>query len=202
MLRQFMAPLFGAAALLIAFYGLGAGAPIAILIGLLVWAGFWFLGWRRGSRAPMLRRSSPANAELMEAASRLETIRAASVVVQESAQRVLLAKIVDAASIMLDEAFSDTAKRRLYRKALGHHLWHVEALSTRVLGLEQAGKPDPAVMERTTELLGRLHRAIDQARQQSMVSDEEDLDIRLSVIEREMDAQLGASAQSGKPVGS
>ena len=196
-----MAPLLGAAALLVAFYGLGAGAPIAILIGLLVWAGFWFLGWRRGSGAPLLRRPGTANAELMEAASRLETVRAASLVVQASAQRVLLVKIVDVAGAMLDEAFADISKRRRYRKALGHHLWHVEALSTRVLGLEQAGRPDPTVMERTTELLGRLHRAIDQARQQSLVSDEEDLDVRLSVIEREMDAQLGASARGGKPVG-
>jgi len=195
-----MAPLFGAAALLVAFYGLGASAPVAILIGLLVWAGFWFLGWRRGSSATLLRRPGAANAELMEAASRLETVRAASLVVQAPSQRVLLVKIVDVASAMLDEAFADISKRRRYRKALGHHLWHVEALSTRVLGLEQAGKPDPTVMERTTELLGKLHRAIDQARQQSMVSDEEDLDVRLSVIEREMDAQLGVSAQSRKPV--
>lgn len=201
MFRQFMAPLLGAAALLVAFYGLGATAPVAIVIGLLVWAGFWFLGWRRGAGAPLLRRPRAANAELMEAASRLETIRAASLIVRAPSQQVLLVKIVDVASAMLEEAFADASKRRRYRKALGHHLWHVEALSTRVLGLEQAGTPDPTVMERTTELLGKLHRAIDQARRQSIVSDEEDLDVRLTVIEREMDAQLGVSSQNRRAAG-
>jgi len=196
-----MAPLLGAAALLITFYGLGAGAPIAILIGLLVWAGFWFLGWRRNVSLSGLRGSTIANPELMNAASRLETVRAASLAVRSSAQQVLLVKIVDIAGSMLDEAFADMSKRRRYRKALGHNLWHVEALATRVLGLEQAGEPDPAVMDRTTELLGRLHRSIDQARRQSMVSDEQDLDVRLSVIEREMDEQLGASAVSQKTAG-
>jgi len=190
---QVIAPLAGAAALLGAFFGFQAGAPVSIAVGLSVWGGIWVLD-RFVHRSENTSGGGSGQNDLMAAASRVETVRAAAMTVQRPDHRAVLLRVVDSAGAMLDEAFADADKRRRYRKALGHRLWHVEALAARIVGLEQAGRPNPDLMDRATELLHRLADALDQARRQSRQEDEQDLDIRLDVIEREMDQELGPFA--------
>lgn len=194
-LRHAIAPILGAAVIVIALFGLDIVPTVAIVLGALVWAGTALLLSPRQRFKHLLKLddlkydAAAMRGELETAVGRIANLRRMAERMGRPALTGSLTRIADSADAMIADLERNPRDYRRMRKPLTHYLLHAETIAERFLYMQQTRTVDADLLRRTESTLGDLDRVFEDYKRRMVQDEAHDLDARIALLEQEIKAE-------------
>jgi hypothetical protein len=189
--RHLLAPVAGAAVLLVLSVGLDVGLTLAIVAALLTWGGGELvlapdnpLARLRG-RADLGVDPALLETELGEARARIRGIEAALPRISDDTISQPLDAIARSADLIIEEVVRDPRDYPRVRKALVHYLGHAGAVANGLVVMQRTGRRED-VERKARAMLPKLAEAFERFRERMSENEAFDVETRMDMLAREL----------------